>query len=105
MVFPTAPMFTIAFKELALSNAAGRGMPLERICFTPHPLTNKTDEQMYACLDGNDPVSGKPLMKEVVEALTKPLAAEEKKTGTITPTIRPPTYTDTADNLDRKSTR
>ena len=101
MGFPTAPMVTIAFKELALSNAAGRGMPLERICFTPHPLTNKTDEQMYACLDGKDPVSGKPLMKEVVEALTNPLTADEKKTGTITPTIGPPTYTDTADNLQR----
>ncbi len=82
MGFPTAPMVTIAFKNLALSNAAQRGMPHERICFTPHPVWGKTDAEMYAYLEGNDPVSGKPLMKEVVDALTQPLTADESKTGT-----------------------
>jgi hypothetical protein len=86
---------------LKLANAASRGMPLERICFTAHPLANKTDEEMYAVLEGNDPVTGKPLMKEVIDALTVPLTAEEEKTGTVTPSIGPPTYTDTPDNLQR----
>jgi hypothetical protein len=101
MGFPTAPIVTIAFKDLAKSNAASRGMPLERITFTPHPLTNKTDAEMYAVLEGNDPVTGKNVMKEIVEALTVPLTAEEQKTGTISPDVGPPTYTDTADNLQR----
>ncbi|HXQ26868.1 MAG TPA: hypothetical protein VN822_10705 [Candidatus Acidoferrales bacterium] len=101
MGFPTAPMVTIAFKDLALSNAAGRGMPHERICFTPHPVWGKTDAEMYAYLEGNDPVSGKPLMKEVIDALTSPLTADESKTGTSTPSVGPPTYTDTADNLQQ----
>jgi hypothetical protein len=92
-------MVTIAFKELAQKNATDRGMPLERICFTPHPLTTKSDEQMYAVLEGNDPVSGKPLMVEVIGALTNPLTAEEKKTGTVIPPVGPPTYLDTTDNL------
>src|ERR1700691_3296760 len=104
MGFPTAPLVTIAFKDLAKSNAASRGMPLERICFTPHPLTNKSDAEMYAVLDGNDPVTGKPLMKEVVAALTVPLTADEKKTGTVSPDVGPPTYADTADNLQRHYT-
>jgi hypothetical protein len=101
MGFPTAPMVTIAFKNLALSNAAQRGMPHERICFTPHPVWGKTDEEMYAYLEGNDPVSGKPLMKEVVDALTQPLTADESKTGTVTPGVGPATFIDTSDNLQQ----
>ncbi len=99
MGIPTAPMVTIAFKDLAKTNAAKRGMPLERICFTPHPVWGKTPEQMYAYLEGNDPVTGKPLMKEVIGALTDPLTPEEAKTGTITPPTGAPIFTDTADNL------
>ena len=101
MGIPTAPMVTIAFKDLAKTNAAKRGMPDERICFTPHPIWGKTDEQMYAYLEGNDPVTGKPLMKEVIGALTDPLTADEQKTGTVTPSVGPPTFVDTADNLQR----
>jgi hypothetical protein len=101
MGFPTAPMVTIAFKDLAKSNAAGRGMPLERICFTPHPVWGKTDAEMYAYLEGNDPVSGKPLMKEVIGALTDPLTEEEKKTGAVSISTGPPSYTDTAEKLQQ----
>jgi len=95
-------MVTIAFKDLALTNAAKRGMPHERICFTPHPVWGKTDEQMYAYLEGNDPVSGKPLMKEVIGALTDPLTADESKSGTVTPPTGAPTFTGTADNLQQQ---
>jgi hypothetical protein len=101
MGIPTAPMVTIAFKDLAKTNAAKRGMPLERICFTPHPVWGKTPEQMYAYLEGNDPVTNKPLMKEVIGALTDPLTPEEAKTGTVTPPTGTPTFTDTADNLQQ----
>jgi hypothetical protein len=101
MGFPTAPLVTIAFKDLAKSNAASRGMPLERICFTPHPVWGKTDAEMYAYLEGNDPVSGKPLMKEITDALTQPLTADEKKTGSFDVSTGPPTYTDTADALQQ----
>jgi hypothetical protein len=94
-------MVTIAFKDLAISTAAKRGMPHERICFTPHPIWGKSDEQMYAYLEGNDPVTGKPLMPEVMAALTNPLTADEQKTGTVTPSIGPPTFVDTYDNLQK----
>ena len=101
MGIPTAPMVTIAFKDLAKTNAAKRGMPDERICFTPHPIWGKSDEQMYAYLEGNDPVTGKPLMKEVIGALTDPLTPDEQKTGTVTPSIGPATFVDTADSLQK----
>ena len=31
-------------------------------------------------IQGNNPINGKPVMKELVELLTKPLTAEEQKT-------------------------
>ena len=92
-------MVTIAFKDLAILNVAKRGMPHERITFTPHPVWGKTPEELRAYVEGNDPVSGKPMMPEIVDALTRPLSAEESKTGTISPSVGPPTYSDTADNL------
>jgi hypothetical protein len=101
MGLPTAPLVTIAFKDLAKSNAASRGMPDERICFLPHPMTNKSDEEMYKVLEGNDPVTNKPLMPEIIAALTQPLTADEKKTGTISPDIGPRTYSGTQDELQR----
>jgi len=76
-------------------------MPLQRISYTPHPVWGKTDEQMYAYLDGNDPVHNTPLMKEVVDSLTRPVTAEELKTGTVTPPVGAPTFMDTADNLQQ----
>jgi len=94
-------MVTIAFKDLAKTNAAKRGMPLQRIVFTPHPVWGKTDEEMYAYLEGNDPVSGKPLMPEVIADLTRPLTADESKSGVVTPPTGAPSYTDTSDNLQQ----
>lgn len=101
MGIPSVPLVTKAFKDLAILNAAKRGMPHERICFTPHPVWGKTDAEMHAYLEGNDPVSGKPLMKEVIDALTQPLTAEEQKTGSVEISAGPATYTDTAENLQQ----
>jgi hypothetical protein len=92
-------MVTKAFKELAILNAAKRGMPHERICFTPHPVWGKTADELRVYVDGPDPVSGKPLMKEVVDGLTVPLSDDEKKTGMVSVSVGPPSFTDTADNL------
>jgi len=99
MGIPSAPMITKAFKDLAILNAAKRGMPHERICFTPHPVWGKTPDELRVYVDGPDPVSGKPLMKEIVDALTVPLSDDEKKSGIVSVSVGPPTFTDTADNL------
>jgi len=102
MGLPSAPIVTIAFKDLAKTNAAKRGMPDERICFTPHPVWGKTEEQMWGYLEGNDPVTGKPFMKEVTDALTVPLTDDEKKSGSITPPVGAPTFgPDSSKNLQQ----
>ncbi len=96
---PTTPVVTKAFKELAILNAAKRGMPRARITFTPHPVYGKSMDELRAYVEGPDPVSGKPMMKEIVDALTQPLSAEDMKTGMIEPSVGPRTFTDTADEL------
>src|SRR5690348_10443486 len=102
MGIPTTPIVTRAFKELAILNVAKRGMPKLRITFTPHPVASKTPEQLRAYVEGNDPVSGKPMMKEIVDDLTQPLSAEEKKSGLVRISVGPEKYgPDTAKNLQQ----
>ena len=102
MGIPTTPMVTRAFKELAILNVAKRGMPKLRITFTPHPVAAKTPEQLHAYIEGNDPVSGKPIMKEIVDALTVPLAEDEKKTGIVQVSLGREKYgPDTPKNLQQ----
>ncbi|MDE3169361.1 MAG: hypothetical protein KGL75_04385 [Acidobacteriota bacterium] len=74
-------------------------MPHIRTVFTPHPVAGRTVEQLWQYVEGPDPVSGKPLMKEIVDALTKPLSAADTKTGRITPDTGPATFSDTTDGL------
>ena len=74
MGIPAVPMATRAFADLAKSNASKRGMPHIRAAFTPHPVWGKTPEQLMAYVEGNDPVSGKPLKKEIVEFVRPKMA-------------------------------
>lgn len=85
-------MVTRAFKDLAIGNARKRGMPHQRIVFTPHPLEGKTAAEIATYVEGNDPITGKPLMAEVVESLTQPLTDDERKTGMIEISAGPPKF-------------
>jgi hypothetical protein len=49
-----------------------------RFSFPPYPLVGRPREVLRSYVDGLDPVSGKPLMPQVIEALTRPLTEEEK---------------------------
>jgi hypothetical protein len=78
------------------------GMPL-RWVGVPYPFTGLKKEALKTYLEGKDRVSGKPVMKAIVDCLTMPLTAEEKKTG-IPPEAAPePRFLspDTDDNLQR----
>jgi hypothetical protein len=99
MGVPTVPVVTSAYHDLAKLNAAKKGMPLIRTSFTPHPVWGKTPEELDAYIAGPDPISGKPLMKEIVASLTTPVTDDEKKTGEVTISVGPPTFKDTARNL------
>jgi hypothetical protein len=58
-------------------------MPDMRYTFVPHPIAGTTAEVCRKYLQGNDPVTGKPVLDEIIAALTVPLSAEDSKTGTI----------------------
>ncbi len=77
-------------------------MPNARIVFVPHPVRGKTPAQHQAYVAGENPVTGRPVIQEIVEALTKPLTEEDKKTGFVQ-TDAPPRLIgpQTPDNLQR----
>jgi hypothetical protein len=52
-------------------------------------------------INGISPISKKNVMQEIVEHLTKPLIAEEKKIGEYVRTKGPATFTDTPGNLQK----
>jgi hypothetical protein len=77
-------------------------MPGERFTFVPHPVFGKTPEEMRRDIEGKDPVTGTPVMQEVLDALTKPLSEEEKKRGFLERSAGSKLFApDTQDNLQR----
>ena len=100
MGVPAIPMCTKAYTELANLTAARDGMPHLREVFTLHPVGGKTDQELAAYLVNPDPVSGKQIMKEIVDDLTAPLTPDETRTGTQSIAAGAANYgPDTADNL------
>ena len=77
---PTAPVVTQRFEQLVKTISFKKGMPNQRFTFVPHPVAGRTPELCNKYMRGNDPVTGKPIVDELIAALTKPLTAEEKKT-------------------------
>ncbi len=74
---PTAPISSARFAEYLEMDAQNHGMRL-RFSFAPYPLVGRPREALRAYVEGNDPVTGAPLMPQIVAALTKPLTAEEQ---------------------------
>jgi hypothetical protein len=101
MGIPTAPVVTAGFPHLTKSFAYKKGIPQLRLTFVPHPFTARPVEVQRQYIEGNDPVNGKPIIQEIVDALTKPITNEEKKTGVIDrsrPRLLGP---DTPENMER----
>jgi hypothetical protein len=99
---PTAPIITRRFQDLVKTISYKKGMPGMRFTFVPHPIAGRTAEQSHKYILGMDPLTNRPVLQELIDALTQPLTAEEKKTGFL---IRPPQPrllpADTPSNLER----
>jgi len=78
---PTASIQTDSFKDLVDQFAFARGMPRQRFVFVPQPVMGKSPAELRAYVDGRDPITGRPVMEEVIEALTRPLSEEERRGG------------------------
>ncbi len=73
-----------------------------RFTFPPYPLVGRPREVLRRYVEGNDPVSGKPLMPQVVDALTRPLTEDEKTPKAARRSPRPRLLQpDTEENLHR----
>ena len=59
--------------------AYAKGMPRQRFVFVPQPVMGKSPAELRAYVDGKDPITGRPVMEEVIDALTRPLSEEDKK--------------------------
>ena len=99
---PTVALITKPFQKLVKENAYKKGMPDLRVTYVPSPVWGKTPEQLRGYLEGNDPVSGRPVMQEIIAHLTTPLSKADSTTRMIEQSAGPATYgPDTADNLTK----
>jgi hypothetical protein len=74
---PTASLQTDVFATAVKAVARTHGMPGLRYVFVPQPVMGKSPPELRAYVDGVDPVTGVPVMEEVIDALTRPLSAKE----------------------------
>jgi hypothetical protein len=98
---PTVAMHTDKFDRVVRSVAEVSGMPGLRQVFVPQPIMGKTAAELRAYIDGRDPITGRPVMQEVIEGLTRPPAeadVEPREFDRSTPRLVEP---DTAENLER----
>ena len=68
---PTASIQTDAFEGVVKMTAYAKGMPHQRFVYVPQPVMGKTDEELWAYVNGLDPITGKAVMPELIEALTR----------------------------------
>jgi hypothetical protein len=98
---PTVAIHTNAFEKAVQSVTRMHGMSQARYTFVPQPVMGKTAEQLRAYVDGKSPISGRPVMQEVIEGLTRPAEGDglkEIKFERSTPRL---VDSDTDDNLQR----
>jgi hypothetical protein len=102
MGIPATAIVLAEFYEQERQKALQEGMPEVRTQWIQGPVWAKTAEQLRKdVIEGVNPLSGRPVMKEIVENLTKPLTDEEKKTGEIKRDRGPETYTGTEEELHK----
>jgi hypothetical protein len=74
---PTVALHTNVFERVVRSVARFNGMPGMRTAFVPQPVMGKTAAELRAYVQGTDPVTGRPVVQEIVEGLTRPFRDDE----------------------------
>jgi hypothetical protein len=86
---PTAPIITRRFTNLVETIAYKKGIPGMRFTYVPHPISARPADICRQYLEGNDPITGKPIVQELISALTERLSDADKKTGFLSRPPRP----------------
>ncbi len=96
------PLIIYDFAKQEAEVALNHGMPNLRIQFFRGPVWAKTHEQLKKqIVEGINPITGKPVMQELVGHLTRPLTDQEKKTGELKRDKGPLTFTGTPEELQK----
>src|SRR3982750_2432833 len=74
---PTVAIHTTPFERAVRSVARVNGIPRARAVFVPQPVMGKSPKELRGYVDGNDTVTGRPVMQEVIEGLTRPFDAAD----------------------------
>jgi hypothetical protein len=67
---PTVSLHTDKFNRVVQSVTKMAGLPDAPRAFVPQPVMGKTADELRDYVNGNDPITGRPVMQEVVTALT-----------------------------------
>jgi hypothetical protein len=74
---PTVALHTDKFDRVVQSVTKMAGLPQAARAFVPQPVMGKTADQLKAYVYGKDPITGRPVMQEIIEALTVALDAAQ----------------------------
>jgi hypothetical protein len=74
---PTVAIHTDKFVKVVQSVTRMGGLPQAPVVFVPQPVMGKSEAELRAYVEGNDPATGKPVMQEIIEGLTQGLAAAQ----------------------------
>src|ERR671935_673801 len=96
---PTVAIHTHVFEKVVRSVARVNGMPRIRAAFVPQPVMGKSARELREYVDGNDPISGRPVMQEVIEGLTRPFDDEDLEDASFERTTPRLVEADTEANL------
>jgi len=96
---PTVAFHTHVFDRVVRSTAKVQGLALSPAVFVPQPVMGKSAAELRGYIDGRDPNTGKPVMQEVIEGLTRaPASDTAPEADRSTPRFVEP---DTEENLHR----
>jgi len=73
---PTVALHTDKFDKVVRSVVRVAGLPDAPRAFVPQPVMGKSAAELRAYVDGTDPVTGRPVMQEIIEALTTAMQSE-----------------------------
>jgi hypothetical protein len=101
MGVPAVPLICAMFPDLERQAALQRGIPNMRITYMPYHVIGVSAEEHRRNLEADDPVSGRQVLQEIIDGLTKPVTADEAKRGILERPVPRLLEPDTPYNLQR----
>ena len=98
---PSIAVHTHVFQRLSKATALAMGMPRLRQAYVPQPVVDRSAADLRAYIEGQDPISRRPFMQEVIDGLLSPLDEADAQGLTFERTTPRLVEPDTEDGLQR----